>query len=110
MPNALAHADEIDSSVQMGHNVNRMKVLSLLTDANVAASSTVDALITAIEANIAAQHVDQDWSFQGERALTISEALGDITDAVAAASTTVQQLVDATSADADGLYQSMTIE
>lgn len=107
---ALQHADQIDSSVLAGHNISRMKILSLLTDADVAAASTVDELITAIENNIASQHVDSDWSFQGERAITIAEALGDITDAIVAASTTVQQLVDETSADADGLFGPMTIE
>lgn len=108
--NPLQHSDEYDSSILMGHNVSRMSPLSLLTDADVLAATTVDGLITAIEANIAGQHVDQDWSTQGERALDYSEALGDITDAVVAASSTVQDLVDATSADGDGLYQTMTIE
>lgn len=107
---ALQHSDEIDSSVLAGHNISRMKVLGLLTDADVLAASTVDELITAIEANIATVHVDQDWSFQGERAVNISDALGDITDAIVAAASTVQDLVDETSADADGLFQSMTIE
>lgn len=107
---ALQHADEIDSSVLAGHNISRLKVLGLLTDDDVNTATTVAGLITAIEANVALQHVDQDWSFQGERAINISEALGDITDAIVAAASTVQDLVDETSADADGLYQSMTIE
>ena len=107
---ALQHADEIDSSVLMGHNISRMGVLGLLTDTDVAAATTVDGLITAIEANIASRHVDEDWSVQGERAITIAEALGDLTDAIVVAASTVQDLVDETSADADGLFQSMTIE
>lgn len=107
---ALQHSDEIDSSVLAGHNISRLKVLGLLTDSDVNTATTVDGLITAIENNIASLHVDQDWSFQGERAINISEALGDITDAIVAAATTVQDLVDETSADADGLYQSMVIE
>jgi len=110
MTAAIQHADEIDSSVLMGHNISRMEVLGLLTDADVAAASTVDELRTAIETNSGSVHVDQDWSFQGDRAVVISEALGDITDAIVAAASTVQDLVDETSADADGLFQSMTIE
>lgn len=110
MSSALIHADEIDTSVVVGHNVHRMSVLNLLTDANVAAASTVDELIANIETNKDSLHVDADWSTQGERALTIGEALADITDAVVAASSTVQQLVDATQAGSDGLSQSMMIE
>lgn len=107
---ALAYADEIDSGRLFGQNVYRAGILALLTDANVAAASTVDELIVDMEANKANLHYDQDWSQQEERALDYSEMLGDITDAVVAASSTVQDLVDATAANGDGLQQSMTIE
>jgi hypothetical protein len=40
----------------------------------------------------------------------MAEALGDLTDAEVAAATSVEDLVDQTSAEDDGLFQSMTIE
>lgn len=108
--NALAHADEIDSSRLMGHNIRRADPLGFLTAAEVQAAATVDDLITTIQ-NKTTLHADlEGWRSQTERALTISEALGDLTDAEVAAATSVEDLVDQTSAEDDGLYQTMTLE
>lgn len=108
--NALQHADEVDSSRLMGHNIRRCDPLGFLTAAEVQAASTVDDLITTIQ-NKTDLHADTEgWRTQAERALTISEALGDLTDAEVAAATSVEDLVSETSAEGDGLYQQMTIE
>lgn len=107
---ALLHADEIDSSRLVGHNIRRCDPLSFLTAAEVQAAATVDDLITTIQ-NKTTLHADvEGWRTQAERALTIAEALGELTDAEVAAATSVEDLVDQTAAEDDGLYQTMTIE
>jgi len=108
--NALQHADEVDSSVLAGHNIRRCDPLGFLTAAEVQAAATVDDLITTIQ-NKTDLHADvEGWRTHAERALTIAEALGDLTDAEVAAATSVEDLVAQTSAESDGLFQSMTIE
>lgn len=107
---ALIHADEVDTSRQMGHNIRRCDPLSFLTAAEVQAATSVADLITTIQ-NKTTLHADTEgWRTQAERALTISKALGDLTDAEVAAATSVEDLVAQTAAEGDGLYQVMTIE
>ena len=108
--NPLLHSDEIDTSVQMGHNIRRCDPLSFLTAAEVQAATSVADLITTIQGKTDLHADVEGWRTQAERALTISAALGDLTDADVVAATSVEDLVDQTAAEDDGLFQVMTLE
>lgn len=105
----LHHADDVDNSFLVGHNVRRAADLGFISSAQVVAATNTTDLKTACDA--ASCHADEEgWKHQVDVALDIGNALGDFSDANVQAATTIETLVDNTEAGNDDKRGEMTIE
>lgn len=90
----ILHADQIGIDNIVSENLNLAKNLGLLTDANVAASTTFVVLRAFLATNAATLHADQA-GYLGpiQRAFDLGFDEGVLTDANISGKTTVAQLV-----------------
>ena len=93
------HADQTPASRDVGNAIKTGNVTGVITDAMVAASATVAALITAVRA-VTGLHADRTPIIERVvSAIKVGENIGDFTDANINASTTVAAVLALTAWD-----------
>lgn len=96
--NPALHASEQNTSLLIGLNIRRGGEYDFYDDADVAAATGIEDLITAIDAAVTHSSLDAEKE-KIKRALRFSKANGDLSDTRVQGATTIEDLVDLTYAE-----------
>lgn len=96
----LLHTEYDPLSSLAGYGVRAAGVAGLLSDAEVAAATSAESLVTDLDSFPGTSHIENEFtSLNAQLALKRGDALGDFSDSRIAAATTVEEVASLTTAE-----------